>query len=130
MAIDYDKFTELMSYFHFVINIYYVLIAILILNASKTIASFYMNIEKSKTSNIYDLIVSTLVGFALANALFFHGVLSDISEVESDKWGGKFIAICLTSIIIFIVQVVYTILNLTKSKKNDYSGSINQNKKY
>lgn len=128
MSIDYNKFTELMSYFHFVFNIYYVLITILVFNASKTIASFYMNRDNSKTGNVYDLIISTLVGFALANALFFHGVLSDISEVESDKWFGKIFAICLTSVIIYIVQVAFTILGFKKSKKNDYNRPINQDK--
>ncbi|GAU75826.1 hypothetical protein [Fusibacter sp. 3D3] len=65
MSIDYNKFTELMSYFHFVFNIYYVLIIILVFNASKAIFFFYKSPYKPKIGNIYDLIISTLVGFAL-----------------------------------------------------------------
>lgn len=121
MSIDYNKFTELMSYFHFVLNIYYVLITILVFNASKTIVSFYMSRDEYKIANIYDLIISALVGFALANGLFFHGVLSDISTVESDKWFGKVFVISLTAVILFIIQVVFTILSIKKSKKSKYS---------
>ena len=130
MTIDYSKFTELMSYFHFVFNIYYVLMTILVFNASKAIASFYINRDKSKTSNLYDLIISTLIGFALANALFFHGVISDISEVESDKWSGKVFAICLTAVIVFVVQVAFNILSFQKSNKNDHSILMNQDNNF
>lgn len=128
MSTDYSKFAEVMSYFHFIFNIYYVLVTILVLNASKAVVNFYKTNNKSTTSNTYELVISTLVGFALANALFFHGVLSDVSSVESDRWLGNLFGICFVAAIAYVFQVAFFLLNSIKSKKSKSSSTMKENR--
>lgn len=128
MSTDYSKFAEVMSYFHFIFNIYYVLVTILVLNASKAVVTFYKTNNKSTTNNTYELVISTLVGFALANALFFHGVLSDVSSVESDRWLGNLFGICLVAAIAYVFQVAFILLNSIKSKKSKSSSAMKENR--
>lgn len=128
MSTDYSKFAEVMSYFDFIFNIYYVLVTILVLNASKAVVTFYKTNNKSTTNNTYELVISTLVGFALANALFFHGVLSDVSSVESDSWLGNLFGICLVAAIAYVFQVAFILLNSIKSKKSKSSSAMKENR--
>lgn len=128
MSTDYSKLAEVMSYFHFIFNIYYVLVTILVLNASKAVVTFYKTNNKSTTSNTYELVISSLVGFALANALFFHGVLSDVSSVESDRWLGNLFGICLVAAIAYVFQVAFILLNSIKSKKSKSSSMMKENR--
>lgn len=114
MTQNYSPFTELMSYFYFNFNVYYVLLSILALNVLRTITGFYSNCNGPKPISGYDFLISILVGIGLLDALYFQGVLSDISNIESDKWFGKMFAVCFAALILFSVQVVLSIIACKK----------------
>lgn len=116
----YSAFEELMYYYHFHFNVYYLLALIVFVNCIKAIVSFvYAN--KRKASNIsssnMDLLISILVGIGLGYGMIFQGVMSDISQKYSHIWGNKIFVLCIISFVLFIVQLIFTLrINNIKNK--------------
>lgn len=108
----YSAFEELMYYYHFDFQAYYILALIVLVNCMKAIGKF-MSVKKGKgssssSSNI-DLLVSILCGIGLGYGMFFQGVLSDVSEKHSEIWGSKMFVLCIASFILFIIQLFFTL---------------------
>lgn len=107
----YSAFEELMHYYHFDFKVYYILFIIVLINSIKSVIN-YISIKKEKTLNTYssiiDLFISLLAGIGLGYGMIFQGVLSDISSKYFEIWGNKLLVLCVVSLLLFIVQLIFT----------------------
>lgn len=117
----YNALKELMSYYYFEFNVYYLLGAIMLINTIKA-AKDYISIKKNNTDKIqsfkasyFDLITSILIMLGLGSGLLFQGALADISSEYSQIWISKMIIIAVISFVLFIVQLIlYLFINKYK----------------
>ena len=117
----YSALGELMNYFHFEVNIYYILLVIVFINFMKALCSL-LRLRKNKDAdmsiNALDIVISILSGVALFNALIFQGVLADISTQYSQIWFSRVAALCIGAFILFVLQVFF-ICKVVKYIKKD-----------
>lgn len=116
----YSAFEELMHYYHFDFMVYYILVLIVFVNCIKAIVDF-VSVNKRKISNvssgIMDLLVSILCGIGLGSGMIFQGVMSDISRKYFNIWGNKMFVLCIIGLILFIIQLIFTLrINNIKNK--------------
>lgn len=109
---NYSAFEELMYYYHFDFKVYYILSIIVLVNCIKSVIN-YISSKKGKVVNTYysviDLFITVLAGIGLGFGMIFQGVLSDISNKYFKIWGNKLLILCVVSLLLFIVQLVFTI---------------------
>jgi hypothetical protein len=117
-------FEELMSYYYFEFNVHYFLGAIILINTIK-VTKDYINVRTNNNfkiikfkSSYFDLITSIFVMLGLCSGAMFQGVLSDISTEYSQIWTGKMIIIFITSFILLIMQLVFSLLLLNYKRKD------------
>ena len=115
----YSAFEELMSYYNLNFYAYLILMSIVLVNCIKGIIGYY-NIKNGKiskiNSSIFDILTSVLSGYGLFMGLYFHGVISDISDKHSTLWTDKMLIISIVSFALFIIQLIIFILGKRISK--------------
>lgn len=108
----YSAFEELMYYYHFDFKVYYILSIIVLVNCIKSVIG-YISSKKGKSVNSYssiiDLFITVLAGIGLGFGMIFQGVLSDISNKYFEIWGNKLLVLCVASLLLFIIQLVFTL---------------------
>lgn len=109
---NYSAFEELMYYYHFDFKVYYILSIIVLVNCIKSVIN-YISSKKGKVVNTYysviDLFITVLAGIGLGFGMIFQGVLSDISSKYSGIWANKLFFLCVVSLLLFIVQLIFTL---------------------
>ncbi|MCT4634045.1 MAG: hypothetical protein N4A76_15155 [Firmicutes bacterium] len=119
---EYSAFNEMMSYFSYEFNIYIVLAVIMIVGAVKAIIQYIRCLrspEKAKVgifSDIFDIVISILVIFALSNAAVFQGVLSDIPVESGHVWLNKLAILIVVSALVFAVQLVFMVFRWKRGR--------------
>lgn len=117
---NYSAFEELMHYYHFDFKVYYILSIIVFVNCIKSVVN-YISSKKGKVVNTYssiiDLFVNIVAGIGLGFGMIFQGVLSDISSKYFKIWGNKLLVLCVVSLLLFIVQLIFT-LNIRSIEDN------------
>lgn len=107
---DYDSLTELMKYFHFEFFVHCMLVLIVFTNCINAVLSF-LDIKNNKPNAVYpsfiNLITSAFSIIGLFSAVYFQGVLSDVSSTHSEIWTNKIFLLCIIAIVLFIVQIIF-----------------------
>ncbi|MDR7870747.1 MAG: hypothetical protein RIN55_07820 [Tissierellaceae bacterium] len=109
---QYSAFEELMHYYHYEFNVFYLLTLIVLVNCIKSIIHFTIAKQDKIKCNKFGLIdigVSVLAGLGLMSGLFFQGILSDVSFKYAEIYLGKMMFLCIVSFILFIVQLFFSI---------------------
>lgn len=103
---EYSSILELMYYFYFEFNVYIMLLIIIFINFFKAFLSYKKIHYKNKEVSISfgDAITSIISGIALINAIFFQGVIADISSEASSIWFKRVLAVCIISFILVVGQ--------------------------
>lgn len=115
---NYTQFKELMYYFNFEFFVYAILAIIVLICTLKSIAT-YISLTKNKNTSLNhgfsDLVISAFCGLGLFFAMFFQGVISDISLDDGNIWFYRVLTICIIAFSLFILQVVLFLVNKTKT---------------
>lgn len=103
---NYSSILELMQYFYFEFNVYIMLLVIIFINFLKALLSYRRILNKNEEICIQftDVITSIVCGIALLSAIFFQGVIADISSTASNIWFNRVFAICIVSFILIMGQ--------------------------
>ena len=121
---NYNAYDELMSYFQFEFNLYIVLLLIIMVGTTKSIIAYRQvckinaNSKMPENSKIWDFLISLLAACGLASAMFFQGVISDISFESGYVWVDKSFYLFIAAIIFFSMQLLFLVL--TDLKMNIY----------
>lgn len=104
---NYNAYDELMHYFQFELNVYLILAAIVLVGAVRTLLAYFQakKVNAKATMKIYELLISFLAIFGLANAMLFQGVMSDIPLESGHVWVTKATFIFIASMVLFLIQI-------------------------
>ena len=108
---QYSAFEELMYYYHYEFNIFYLLAMIVLVNCIKSVAHFVISKQGKIQYNKFwmmDIVVSVIAGLGLLFGLIFQGVLSDISTKYSSIYLGKMMFLSVTSSVLFLIQLFFS----------------------
>lgn len=100
---------DVMNYYLWNFSAYLVALAIIFLNAARSVYFFLRN----KRWPIYpkrgrmDLLISLLCGVILGEGLAFQGILADNNAPNIYHWTSYLWMICLAALVLFLVQVIF-----------------------
>lgn len=112
----YNAYDELMSYFQFEYNVYIGLVAIIVIGVLKSLVQYqqvrrFESVQHHiKDPKLYDLLISLIAVIAMGNAMFFQGVIADISRPSGLIWLNHFFYLFIASVVLFAIQVMFVIL--------------------
>lgn len=99
----YNSALELMHYFSFEFHVHLILLLIVAVQFWKAV-----RVSQGKGAlSFSDLCISGLCVFAMLNALYFQGVVADVSPEGSAAWLNRVLAVTAASAVLFVLQIVF-----------------------